>query len=56
MHVEITAPRLHPSVSYSTELTDGKIGYKIVSYQPRGYKTLLMLNSVEHEIYLAHKC
>ena len=23
---------------------------------PRGYKTFFMLNSVEHKIYLAHKC
>ena len=24
--------------------------------RPRGYKTLFMLNSVEHEILNAHKC
>ena len=24
--------------------------------RPRGYKTLFMLNSAEHEIYPAHKC
>ena len=23
---------------------------------PRGYKTFFMLNSVEHEIFPAHKC
>ena len=23
---------------------------------PQGYKTFFMLNSIEHEIYLAHKC
>ena len=25
-------------------------------YRPRGCKTFFMLKSVEHEIYLAHKC
>ena len=25
-------------------------------YWPRGYKTFFMLNSVEHEIFPAHKC
>ena len=24
--------------------------------RPRGYKTFFMLNSVEHEIFPAHKC
>ena len=26
------------------------------TYWPQGYKTYLMLNSIEHEIYPAHKC
>ena len=29
---------------------------KIMIYWPRGYKTFFMLNSVEHEIFPAHKC
>ena len=25
-------------------------------FRPRGYKTFFMLNSIEHEIFSAHKC
>ena len=38
---EIDVERLELWVSYS---------------RVRGYKTFFMLNSAEHEIYLAHKC
>ena len=30
--------------------------YHLGESRPRGYKTFFMLNSVEHEIFPAHKC
>ena len=30
--------------------------YFEMKVRPRGYKTFFMLNSVEHEIFLTHKC
>ena len=34
-------------------LRGGNISFNI---RPRGYKTFFMLNSIEHEIFPAHKC
>ena len=32
------------------------VGLNNPEYSPRGYKTISMLNSADHEIYTAHKC
>ena len=30
--------------------------FRLNEKRPQGYKTFIMLNSAEHEIYTAHKC
>ena len=42
-----------PKPFYRIYFTIFTIGLKT---WPRGYKSFFMLNSAEHEIYLAHKC
>ena len=45
------------STVFHSQCADGRVVMKTVcnEIRPRGYKTSLMLNSVEHEILNAHK-
>ena len=50
--------RMRKSSAYAcSETRDAQVCISFGSAaRPRGYKTLTMLNSAEHEIYPAHKC
>ena len=48
--------RIHHRLALHTEKSQPEGKQIMPETWPRGYKTFFMLNSVEHEIFPAHKC